>query len=77
MAIEFIECTSLSVSYDVLGRATVTYTMVHDTPKITVVNELSAGGQTFRGYITNAFMSAIPRADGWYETNATLISTTN
>lgn len=77
MPISFMECTSLNVSYDVLGIATLTFTMVHDYPAITVLNRVTAGGQTFVGYVTNADMNAIPRTDGWFETNVTLVTTTN
>ena len=73
----FIECTSLNLSYDIMGLVTVSYTMVHNTSDITAVTEISAGGQTFRGYIMNAAMNAIPNAHGWYESHITMISTTN
>jgi len=74
----FIECTSLSINYDILGIATVTYTVVTDTPGLEgqLYNQITAGGQTFTGYITNASMQPIPNTE-WYEINATLISTTN
>jgi hypothetical protein len=74
---EFIDCTSLNISYNTMGIATVTYTVVHDTQGFVVYNSISAGGQTFRGYITNASMNQIPNTEGWYETHATLIATTN
>jgi hypothetical protein len=74
----FIECTSLSINYDVLGVATVSYTVVTDTPGLEgqLYNQIIAGGQTFTGYITNATVTPIPQTN-WYEINATLISTTN
>ena len=74
----FIECTSLSISYDILGIATITYTVVTDTPGFEgqLYNQIIAGGQTFTGYITNATMTPIPRTN-WYEINATLVTTTN
>jgi hypothetical protein len=75
--VQFIECTSLSFSYNVLGLVTVNYTMVHNEQKVTVVNSITVGGQTFRGYVMDAFMSAIPNTSGWYETNVTMIATTN
>lgn len=74
---EFIDCTSLNISYNVMGVATVNYTVVHDSPSFVVYRTISAGGQTFTGYITNASMNQIPNAEGWYETHATLIATTN
>jgi hypothetical protein len=74
---EFIECTSLSVSYDIMGIATLTYTVVSDVPGINVYNELQdVGGHTFRGYVVNASVTQIPGTN-WYETHATLIATTN
>ena len=74
----FIECTSLSISYDILGIATITYTVVTDTPGFEgqLYNQIIAGGQTFTGYITNATMTPIPKTN-WYEINATLVTTTN
>lgn len=73
----FIECTSLSFSYDIMGLVTVSYTMVHDTIELTVTTQVSAGGQTFRGYIIDASMNTIPKTKGWYETHVTMIATTN
>jgi hypothetical protein len=73
----FIECTSLNFSYDVMGLVTVSYTMVHNEASITVVTNVSAGGQNFRGYITDASMNSIPNTIGWYETHVTMIATTN
>lgn len=75
--VAFIECTSLNFSYDIMGLVTVTYTMVHDNASLTVANQISAGGQTFRGYVIDASMNAIPNTQGWYETHVTMISTTN
>jgi len=73
---DFIDCTSLSISYDVMGRATVTYTVTHDAPEFIVYKTITAGGQTYSGYVTNASMNSIPNTS-WYETHATLISTTD
>ena len=77
MSVSFIECTSLSFSYNVLGLVTINYTMVHNEKKITVLNTITAGGKTFKGYVMDASMSAIPNTSGWYETNVTMIATTN
>jgi len=77
MAVDFIECTSLNISYDILGIATITYTVVTDTAGLTgqLRNQIIAGGQTFTGYITNANINPIPSTN-WYEIHATLIATT-
>jgi hypothetical protein len=76
MAESFIDCTSLNISYDIMGIATVTYTIVSDEPSWDgVANEIPAGGQTFRGYVASASMTQIPFTS-WYETHVTLITTT-
>jgi len=78
--VDFIECTSLNISYDVMGLATLSFTVVHNYPSLTFLsryNEVEAGGQTFTGYIVDASMTQILHAQGWYETNVTLMSTTN
>jgi len=73
---EFIDCTSLSMSYNVMGLVTVSYTVVHDFFEFVTYTELTAGGQTFKGYVTNASLNPLPNTDGWYETHVTLITTT-
>jgi len=74
---EFIECTSLNISYDILGVANITYTIVSDTPGIKAYNELAdVGGQTFRGYVVNATVNRIQNTD-WWESHVTLVATTN
>ena len=74
---EFIDCTSLNISYDVMGRATVSYVVVHDVQDFVTYNSITVGGQTFDGYIVSASLNQIPNTHGWYETHCTLISTTN
>jgi len=73
---KFIDCTSLNVSFDIMGRATVSYTMIHNVPEFTVVDTINIGGEIFKGYVVNASMNSIPTAAGWYETHVTLIATT-
>ena len=73
---DFIDCTSLNISYDVMGRATVTYTVTHSEAEFVVYKTINAGGRTFSGYITNASMNQIPNTN-WYETHATLLATTD
>jgi len=74
---EFIDCTSLSMSYNVMGLVTVSYTVVHNSFNIVTYNSISAGGQTFTGYVMNASLNQIPNTEGWYETHVTLIATTD
>lgn len=75
--VEFIDCTSLSFSYNVMGIVTVSYTVVHNSPKFVVYPSITAGGKTFTGYVANANLNQIPNTEGWYETNVSLIATTN
>lgn len=74
---EFIDCTSLSISYNVMGVATVSYTVVHDSYGFITYDTVSAGGQTFSGYIINASLNQIPHTENWYETHCTLLATTD
>lgn len=72
---EFIECTSLSISYNIFGIATVTYTIVSDTPGLKAYDTIRAGGRTFTGYVTNISMNPIPGSNGWYENHVTIVAT--
>ena len=74
---QFIDCTSLSFSYNIMGIVTVSYTMVHNFYDFVYTTSISAGGQTFSGYVINANLNPIPGAAGWFETHVTLIATTN
>lgn len=74
---EFIDCTSLSMSYNVMGLVTVSYTVVHNVFEIVTYNSITAGGQIFTGYVMNASLNQIPNTEGWYETHVTLIATTD
>jgi hypothetical protein len=81
MATSFIECTSLNISYDIMGRATVSYTVVHDVRGIVpfpegTTNNIVAGNRTFQGYVANASMNQIPNTL-WYETHVTFIAVAN
>lgn len=75
----FIECTSLSVSYDITGMATVSYTVIANSSVITAWNSVSFGGREFKGIVTSAVTTIVARteADGdgpWYQTQVTLLS---
>ncbi len=75
--IEFIECTSLNISYNIMGIATVTYTVVSNEPGLKAYETIEAGGKTFTGYIASAAGNAIPNTSSWYESHITLVSTTD
>lgn len=79
MATSFIDCTSLSINFNVMGLATVTYTIVTDVLDLNQIDgtlPLSAGGKVFRGHVTNASITQIQGTD-WYEIHVTAITTAN
>jgi hypothetical protein len=73
---EFIECTSLSISFNVMGLATITYAIVSETSSPEIKTEFSLGGQNFTGYVMSINLNSIPNTS-WYETHVTLLTTTN
>ena len=75
--VEFIECTSLNISYDKMGIATVSFTIVSNEPGFKFRTEITAGGRTFTGYVTNASLNLIPNTESWYESHITLTATTD
>jgi len=78
----FIECTSLNLNYDVMGKVAISYTVVHGVKAITPYpaymneGEITVGRQTFKGYVANATMNQIPKTK-WFETHVTFIGVTN
>ena len=75
--VEFIDCTSLNISYDIMGLVTVSYTVIHNSFKFVTYNSISAGDKSFSGYVINASVNAVPHSEVWYETHVTLIATTD
>jgi len=58
---EFIDCTTLSINYNVRGQANISFSIV--TTSKTLLNDyttLSFGGVTFTGYINDVSMQKIP-----------------
>jgi hypothetical protein len=67
MSIEFIECPSLSISYDATGKASVSLTVIRDDMDDlsgTYTNE-SWGGVEFTVGIMGATQQAIIGSGGW------------
>lgn len=75
---KFIDCTSVNISYNIYGLATVTYTVVSDSPGIQHfgINSISMGNRTFYGYIGSASVNRIPNTT-WYESHITFIGDTS
>jgi len=77
MAVAFVDCGALTINFNVMGIATVTYSIITDTPNLNQIDDtlpLEAGGKTFTGFVTSASMRQIPKTN-WYEINVTIIST--
>ena len=80
--IEFIDCSSISISFDIMGLATVSYTLVRNVPGMATLPEeysgdyFQAGTRTFYGYVTNITMNQIPNTT-WYENHVTWMTTTD
>lgn len=72
----FMECTSLSISYDIMGRATISYVLISAAPELEGWTTIEAGGQVFNGYISAINLNQIPKTDV-YENHVTLVATTN
>jgi len=74
---DFVECTSVNINFNVMGIATVTFTIVTDEPSATLIEDVSPqefGNKTFTGYVTNVSVNQIPKTS-WYEIHITLIAT--
>lgn len=62
---EFIDCATISISYQANGLATVSFTVVstEQIPGISPVRDytdLTFGGVNFKGFVTNLVTSIIP-----------------
>lgn len=74
---EFMDCPSFSVSYNIMGLVTVTYSIIHSSPSCyNIDTSVTAGGQTFSGYVTSISTMRLSGTT-WYETSVTLVATTN
>lgn len=73
----FVNQPSFSVSYNIMGIAMVTYSIIHrGASPGSVSSSISAGGQHFRGYVTSLSTSNIAGTN-WFETSITLVATTD
>ena len=71
-SVEFIDCTTLSINYSVMGLATVTYTVVSNKNGPVIYNSINAGGRTMVGHVVNVTFGSIPMTSGWFETQVSL-----
>lgn len=58
----FIDCSSINVSYDLMGIATITFTVISVTPEPTSPSytSLSFGGVGFHGFVTSVEIGRMP-----------------
>lgn len=53
MAVEFIDCSSLSINYNARGDVTLSFTIISDQGLLSNYNTLVFGGITYTGWITS------------------------
>lgn len=77
MSDEFMEEPSFSVSYNIMGIATVTYSIIHSSAGgASISNSVSAGGQIFTGYVMSISTNKLT-GTSWFETSVVMVATTN
>ena len=69
--LEFVDCTSLSINYDVMGIATINFTIITNSPEIKYRTSIIG----FTGYVINVTNTPMLNTSGWYMNNVTLIAT--
>jgi hypothetical protein len=68
MAVEFIDCASLAISYDATGKATVSMTVIRDDSQeisYSSYTNRTWGSRSFSTVITNASQKPIIGSGGW------------
>lgn len=77
---QYYDCSAESITYNIMGIATINYTIISDTPTPTIASSFTAGDRFFNGVIMNYNTQIIPKSEyskegGWYTTNVTLVAT--
>lgn len=58
---EFLDCTTLSINYEIMGTATLNFSVVSVSKQpIGIYTTLTFGGVTFNGFITNLEITRLP-----------------
>jgi len=75
----FTECDSLSISYNIMGIATISYTLISTDFNASIYSSFEAGNTYFTGIVTNVYKQPIVNTelaeDGpWYSINVTLVA---
>jgi hypothetical protein len=77
---QYFDCAAERISYNIMGIATINYTIISDNPNPNIPSTFSAGGVNFAGVVINYNTQLIPKSEhsstgGWYTTNVTLVAT--
>jgi hypothetical protein len=68
MAIEFIECASLSIQYDATGKVSVSFSVIRDdNSEVTGYKNFSFGGVNFDGVIMRKEQQYLRGSGKWYQ----------
>ena len=76
----FIECESLSINYNIMGIANISYTIISDTADPNIYPYIVADGITFDGVILSVYTQPIAKTDyasngPWYTTSVSMVAT--
>ncbi len=76
----FTECGSLSINYNNMGIATISYTLISTDFNAEIYTSFDAGKTRFTGIVTNIYKQLIANSDAgdsvpWYTINVTLVAT--
>jgi len=61
----FVECASLSIQYNIMGIATVNYTIISPTVDVPLSHTFKAGGILFEGYITSVAYNKLENTNAY------------
>lgn len=77
---QYYDCSSESLSYNIMGIATINYTIISDNDSPTISSTFEIGGTVFKGVVTTYNTQIIQKSEHgnstWYTTNVTLVATT-
>jgi len=76
---QFIECGSISISYNIMGIANINYNIVTNDENPDINNVLYLGGQTFEGIVMSITKTPMPNSEldfegPWYNVKVSLVA---
>lgn len=75
--IEFIDYTTFSVNYDVMGTVTATFVVLRNTygmPSSKFLSTVAMSNVTLTGYVTSITINPIAKSAGWVECTISMIA---